>query len=142
MSSTTTGEKPPIHLIDSEADALSELAMKAEARFPDVSAKFNEEIDRAIIHPRDGLPTDVVSMGSEVEFIDEGSGAGRTVQLVWPEDADFEQDRLSVLTLVGAGLIGMKEGTAISWPDKSGHVRILHIAKVRQPSREGEAASR
>lgn len=142
MSSTTPGEKPPIHLIDSEADALSELAMKAEARFPDVSAKFNEEIDRAIIHTHDDLPADVVSMGSEVEFLDEGSGAGRSVQLVWPEEADLDQDRLSVLTLVGAGLIGMKEGTAIPWPDKNGHVRMLRIAKVKQPARDEEAAAR
>lgn len=140
MSSKPSAEKPAIHLIDSEADALSELAMKAEARFPDVSAQLNEEIDRATIHSRDDVPTDVVTMGSEVEFVDEGSGAGRTVRLVWPEEADLDQNRLSVLTLIGAGLIGMQEGASISWPDKAGHVRMLRIAKVTQPAAGGGEA--
>jgi len=141
MSSTPSAEKPAIHLIDSEADALSELAMKAEARFPDVSAQLEEEIDRAVIHSANDLPADVVTMGSEVEFVDEGSGAGRTVRLVWPEEADLDQNRLSVLTLIGAGLIGMKQGASIAWPDKAGHVRMLRIAKVTQPSPGGDGVS-
>lgn len=141
MSSTPSAEKPAIHLIDSEADALSELAMKAEARFPDVSAQLEEEIDRAVIHSAADLPADVVTMGAEVEFVDEGSGAGRTVRLVWPEEADLDQNRLSVLTLIGAGLIGMKEGAAIAWPDKAGHVRMLRIAKVTQPAGGREETS-
>lgn len=138
MSKTIAGEKPEIHLIDSEADALSELAMAAEARSPEVTAKLFEEIERALIHRRDELPAQVVTMGSHVEFVDEGSGASRTIELVWPRQADLEENRVSVMTLVGAGLIGMQEGTSIEWPDRAGHVRRLRIAKVRQPVR-GEA---
>lgn len=134
------GEKPTIHLIDSEADALSDLAMAAEARSPDVTAKLFEEIDRAVICARDEIPAHVVTMGSHVEFVDEGSGAEWSVQLVWPGDANLEENRLSVMTLVGAGLIGMQEGRAIEWPDRSGHIRRLRIAKVRQPLQEKEAA--
>ncbi len=140
MTDSISGEKPAIHLIDSEADALSDLAMAAEARSPDVTAKLFEEIDRATICARDKIPNHVVTMGSHVEFIDEGSGAEWSVQLVWPGDANLDEKRLSVMTLVGAGLIGMKEGRAIEWPDRSGHIRRLRIAKVRQPLQEEEAA--
>jgi regulator of nucleoside diphosphate kinase len=136
MSNLVDGEKPTIHLIDSEADALSDLAMAAEARSPEVTAKLLEEIVRASIYERDELPTHVVTMGSYVEFVDEGSGADRTVQLVWPGEANMEENRLSVMTLVGAGLIGMQEDTAIEWPDRAGHVRRLRIAKVKQPIRD------
>ena len=129
----SAAKKPAIHLIDSEADRLSELAMNAEGRFPEVAAKLTEEIDRAVIHAPGALPAGIVSMGAEVEFVDEGSGASRTARLVWPEEADLDRNRLSVLTLVGAGLIGMKEGAAIAWPDTAGHVRNLRIAKVTQP---------
>ena len=134
MPNAPVGPKPEIHLIDTEADALSEMAMSTEARNPDVSAKLNEEIDRANIHTRSDLPIHVVTVGSEVEFIDEGSGSTRTVQLVWPGDANLDEDRLSVMTLVGAGLIGMQEGASIEWPDRAGHVRKLRIARVRQPA--------
>ncbi len=140
MTDSIGGEKPTIYLIDSEADALSELAMAAEARFPDVTAKLLEEIDRAVICVRDEIPTHVVTMGSQVEFIDEASGANWSVQLVWPSAGNLEEHRLSVMTLIGAGLIGMKEGRAIEWPDRSGHVRQLRIAKVRQPFQGKEAA--
>lgn len=140
MSNTMIGAKPDIHLIDTEADALSELAMKTEARNPDVSAKLNEEIDRAVIHIQSEIPGHVVTMGSKVEFIDEGTGAIRTVELVWPWDANLDEDRLSVMTLVGAGIIGIQEGASIEWPDRVGHVRKLRIARVSQSVRRTVAA--
>lgn len=140
MSNSTIGPRPEIHLIDTEADALSELAMNTEARNPDASAKLNEEIDRALIYAESELPSHVVTMGSEVEFIDEGSKATRTVKLVWPAEADMEENRLSVMTLVGAGLIGMQEGASIEWPDRVGHVRRLQIARVQQVARSTVAA--
>lgn len=140
MTDSIGGEKPTIHLIDSEADALSDLAMAAEARSPDVTAKLFEEIERAMICAREEIPADVVTMSSHVDFIDEGSGAEWSVQLVWPGDGNLEENRLSVMTLVGAGLIGMQEGRAIEWPDRSGHIRQLRIAKVRQPFQGKEAA--
>ena len=58
----------------------------------------------------------------------------------WPRDANLDQNRLSVLTLVGAGLIGMQAGSAINWPDRSGKERCLRIVDVRQPERTDRAA--
>lgn len=133
MTITQNGEKPMIHVIDSEADALYELAMSIEERSPDVAGKLCEELDRADVVAAEDLPPDVVTMDSEVEFVDERSGGRRKVQLVWPRDANMDENRLSVLTLVGAGLIGMRAGSAIDWPDRSGRERCLRIVDVRQP---------
>jgi regulator of nucleoside diphosphate kinase len=41
-----------------------------------------------------------------------------------------------VLTLIGAGLIGMRRGQAIEWPDSRGTCRKLRILDVTQPPRE------
>ena len=133
MTMSQNGEKPIIHVIDSEADALYELAMSIEERSPDVAGKLCEELDRADVVAAEDLPPDVVTMDSEVEFVDERSGGRRKVQLVWPRDANMDENRLSVLTLVGAGLIGMRAGSAIDWPDRSGRERCLRIVDVRQP---------
>ena len=131
----SSGARPPITLIDSEAHTLAGLAHASLASSSLAAELLLEEIDRASTKPPADLPTDVVTMLSHVEFIDEASGATHSVQLVYPRDADIEQQRLSVLTPVGAGLIGMRCGTSIDWPDRSGAYRQLRIVRVVQPGR-------
>ena len=140
MTNFDHGEKPMIQIIDTEADALYELALALVERSPDVSRKLCEELDRAEVVTADQIPSDVVTMQSVVEFEDERSGERRKVELVWPRDADLDQSRLSVMTLVGAGLIGMREGASINWPDRSGQERCLRILEVHQQGRQDKAA--
>ncbi|WP_298853530.1 nucleoside diphosphate kinase regulator [uncultured Sphingomonas sp.] len=122
--------KPAIHLTESEADRLADLAVSIEKAQPALSELLMAEIDRAKVHPDGKLPKGVVAMLSTVEFVDEGSGATRTVQLVYPPDASIADGRISILTPVGAGLIGLSEGQSIEWPDRDGHKRALRIVKV------------
>ncbi|MEA3539369.1 MAG: nucleoside diphosphate kinase regulator [Pseudomonadota bacterium] len=126
----TDASRPPIHLIDSEAERLGDLALAAEARLPEVAALLLREIERAEVHAVESLPRGVVCMGARVDFIDEGSGARRTVELVYPPEADMAEGRLSILSHVGAGLIGLAEGQTIRWPDRSGTERVLRIETV------------
>lgn len=125
--------RPPVHMIDTEADSLSNLAMRTEDRNPEVSALLLEEITRAKIHVAEKIPGDVVTMHARVEFVDESRGLPHIVELVWPGEADFAAGRLSVLTPTGAGLIGLREGGSILWPDREGRERRLTIVKVTQP---------
>jgi len=123
---------PVIHMIDSEADALTNLAINAEDRFPEVSELLLNEIGRARLHPADRMPAGVVTMMSTVEFTDDTTGDRRIVQLVYPKDADISEGRISILTVVGAGLIGLSEGQSIKWPGRAGTQRIFTIDKVRK----------
>ena len=52
----------------------------------------------------------------------------------------MDRNRLSVMTLVGAGLIGMRKGVSIDWPDRSGEERRLRIVEVIQPGLQDKAA--
>jgi regulator of nucleoside diphosphate kinase len=54
------------------------------------------------------------------------------VRLVLPAEADLDAGRISILTPVGAGLIGMRAGDEIDWPCPDGRPRILKIVDVRQ----------
>lgn len=141
MTKKNAAAQPPIQMIDSEADALADLAMAAAERAPQVSRLLLGEIERAAVHDRAAIPADVVTMGATVEFIDEASGADRTIQLVYPKHADIAAGRVSILTPVGAGLIGLRKGQSILWPDRSGHERRLTIVKVSQPAAEDHAAA-
>lgn len=133
MTHVTSGRRPPIRMIDSEADAITNLALAAEDRLPDVSALLLDEVARAQIRPAGRIGDDVVTMMSSVAFTDEASGTERVVQLVYPGDADIAAGRVSILSLVGAGLIGLREGQSIVWPDRSGKERRLRISAVRRP---------
>ena len=129
---TPSSEKPPVHLIDEECDLLAGLALSIERRSPELSRLLLEEIDRAELHERHALPPDVVAIGSDVEFLDVETGATREVTLVLPGEADIEAGRVSILTSVGAGLIGLRKGQSIDWPCPSGRPRVLRILNVRQ----------
>mgnify|MGYP003631102346 FL=1 len=125
--------RPVIHMIDHESDAIEAFAMAMESRNPKVAEMLYEELGRAILHSADDMPDNIVTMNCKVEFVDETSGLRRTVKLVYPKDADIENDHLSILTPMGAGLIGMVAGETIAWPDRSGTERILRIVNVTPP---------
>lgn len=130
---TDVRARPRIRLIGEEADIITQLALQAESRMPDVAALLLEEVDRAEIYDIDTLPAEVVTLGAEVEFLDEGSGQRRRVTIVLPAHADIEAGRVSILTPVGAGLIGLAVGQAIDWPDMAGRSRRLRILSVGRP---------
>lgn len=127
--------RPAIILIDSECDALYALALAIRTKKPERAAMLLAELDRAEVCPVAAMPADVVTMNSRVTFIDEKNGAERTVALVYPHDADIEAGMVSILSPVGVGLIGMRAGSAILWPDRDGHERVLRILRVAGPGR-------
>ncbi|MFN4096622.1 MAG: nucleoside diphosphate kinase regulator [Sphingomonas sp.] len=125
--------RPHIHMIDSEADTLTELTLLKQRDSINLYEGLLDEIDRATICRRSDIPSDVVTMGSDVTFVDAKSGAERTVRLVYPGDADISTGRISILTPIGAGLIGLSVGQSINWPDRGGDDHLLTIVAVRQP---------
>ena len=62
------------------------------------------------------------------------------MQLVYPGEADMALQRVSVLTPIGAGLMGLRRGSAIAWPDRQGKPRMLEVIEVIQPPRQDMAA--
>lgn len=130
-----SGDRPAINLIPDECDALWALAVSAEHKHPQSSALLLAELDRAQLCERGDLPAQTVVMNSRIDFVDEGTGARRTVTLVYPNDADIGAGRISILTPVGAGLIGVSAGCSIRWPDREGNDRMLRIVSVAPPER-------
>ena len=140
QSISILAKRPVIHLTVSECDKLSELAFNAQKRHPLAATMLQSELDRAELHQDGMLPDQTVAMDSTIEFVDEGNGTHRVVQLVYPHEADISSGRISILTPVGAGLIGMTAGSAVRWPARDGQERVLRIVHVR-PSQETDSAS-
>lgn len=125
--------RPPITLIDTEAEMLWDMALRAADK-PGLAAKLLlQELERAETFDQGSVPPHIVTMMSRVVFIDESTGERHEVQLVYPRDADAENHRVSVMTPIGAALIGMARGASIDWPNRAGEYRPLRIVEVLQP---------
>jgi regulator of nucleoside diphosphate kinase len=78
------------------------------------------------------MPADVVRIGSIIEFeVDDGRRL--KVQLVLPENADINAGRISILTPVGAALIGLSPSQAMEWSGNDGKERVLTVLAVSRP---------
>ncbi|MBR0652399.1 nucleoside diphosphate kinase regulator [Roseomonas terrae] len=122
--------RPSILLSENDHGILVGLAMSGARRNPEAARLLMEEADRADLVPATRLPANVAALGSQVVFTDEANGVTRSVQLVLPSEADIGKNRISVLSLVGAGLIGLKAGQSIDWPMQDGRLRRLSVTRV------------
>jgi regulator of nucleoside diphosphate kinase len=125
--------KPRITLTAQDHEKLSILAGAAAHTMPDVAAVLTEELDRAHVLSNGRYPEHIVRMGSEVEFRDDTTGKVQTVTLVYPDEADISKGRISVLTPIGAALIGVRAGHSITWETRTGELRRLTVLQVREP---------
>jgi len=113
-----------------DADRLRNLAEAAADRYPETAEFLAREVERAEIRAADQSMRGIVAMQSEVTFRDDISDQSRTVTLVYPEEADVAAGRISILTPIGAALIGMSVGTSIEFQTPAGGWRSLTITKV------------
>lgn len=90
------------------------------------------ELDRASVVPPEQLPSDVVRMGSTVRFRT-SEGDQREVTLMFPAEADIADGRISVMTPIGAALIGLRKGQSITWLTRDGRKPMLTVLRVMQP---------
>ena len=123
-------ELPPITIIRGDMEKLIRLADAADGRFAQTGDFLAREIDRAeVIEDFERRPG-LVAMGSRVTFRDNTTGQTRTITLVYPEDADVAQNRISVLTPIGAALIGLSVSQSIEWQTLEGKSRSLTVTAV------------
>ncbi len=126
--------KPPLILGDVDHRNLVSLALAMEKSTPDISESLLVELDRARVVPQSKVPPETVRMGSSVVFRTNGA-AERRVTLVLPGEADIDAGRISVMTPIGAALIGLSTGQSIQWQARDGRDQELTIVEV-EPSGE------
>ncbi|OYD83785.1 nucleoside diphosphate kinase regulator [Azospirillum brasilense] len=123
---------PTITLANSVHERLSELAFAAGDRMPEVAEYLERELERARVVSDEALPPSTVTIGSHVTFVDCDTEQRHSVTLVWPMGEDASHQRLSVMTPVGAALIGLRAGQSIGWKNRMGTWRRLKVEAVSQ----------
>jgi len=89
-----------------------------------------EELKTAQIVDNEELPKDIIRLNSKVS-IESENGWSKTIQIVIPSDRDLKNDKISVLTPMGAALIGYAQSDAIIWDFPKG-LQQLKIVAIEQ----------
>lgn len=92
-----------------------------------------KELSKAEVIPHHDVPLDVIVMESFIEMEDLQTQKKRSVQLVYPDDADYESGKISILAPIGTALIGYRKGDEISWemPGGKKNFRILDVKRTQ-----------
>jgi len=126
MSPTAEAGLPEIFLTAVEHDQLSRLVGDHEAT--GAAGLLQQELDRATVV--ESPPPHAVGLDRWVHYSDGRSADPRRVKIVLPHEANIDAGLISALSHVGAGLIGLREGEGILWPDPSGAIRTLTPVRV------------
>jgi regulator of nucleoside diphosphate kinase len=96
------------------------------------------ELSNAILLDPENIPPDVITMNSKVEFTDVSESGKFVYTIVYPEDADTENGRLSVLAPIGTALLGYRAGDTVTWKVPAG-IKKFQIEKILyQPEANGD----
>jgi regulator of nucleoside diphosphate kinase len=90
------------------------------------------ELDRAHVVHDDEVPSDVVTLQSQVRVRDPETGMASNYTVVSPAQADVSLGHVSVLAPLGTALLGYREGDEVEW-QMPGGIRRLWIERVIQP---------
>jgi regulator of nucleoside diphosphate kinase len=137
MSKTQVSQpvvRPRIVVTEGEHTVLMGLAERALERDSPVGEYLAEELSRAFIVPDDACAANVIRMGSTVTYREDATGRIRTVTLVYPREADIDRQRISILTPIGAALIGLSPSQTIQWPSPGGAMETLTVLNVSNES--------
>ena len=119
---------------------VADLTQRARGMEAGVDA-LEEILDLGRVVPPQDIPQDIVTMNSKVVFEDLESREQREAVIAYPQDADPQSGKISVLSPVGIALLGLAAGAETELPLPHGRVARIRIREVSyQPEAHGKYA--
>ncbi|APX83449.1 hypothetical protein BV511_01000 [Methylorubrum extorquens] len=136
-------QRPPLVIPTTDLRSLREVVTATRPSDPcaAVAAWLAEELDRAAVVAPEVLPRRVVTMHAQVSYRDDVTDEVGRMTLVYPGEEDAEAHAVSVLSPIGAALVGLSEGQSIRWRTPSGGFRGLTVLRVLFQPYGGAGAS-
>jgi regulator of nucleoside diphosphate kinase len=129
-----------IHISSRDKELLEDLLAEVEASRSSGRDDLNglrAELQRAIVVEPDDVPEDVITMNSRAEMVDLETGESVTFTLVFPSDANVDEEKISVFAPIGAGMLGYRLNDEFEW-NVPGGLRRMKVIKVHyQPEAAG-----
>jgi regulator of nucleoside diphosphate kinase len=98
---------------------------------------LQRELERARIVAPEEVPPNVVTMNSRVRVRDVAAEDATTYTLVFPEEANIELNRISVIAPIGTAMLGQQVGDEFEWQVPAGPVRLRVEEVLYQPEAAG-----
>jgi regulator of nucleoside diphosphate kinase len=131
----------PIRITQFDLERLRKLLQDAqytEYRKSEYLERLQMEIDRAEVVKPQEIPHDVITMNSTVCLLDLDTGEEEIYTLVFPENADLKQGKISVFAPIGTAMLGYEVGDVFEWKVPAG-IRKLRVMKILyQPEASGD----
>jgi len=131
---------PTIYITEPDREKLKDLIRKAyytEYRGSDYLKSLAGEIDKAKVVDPHKIPPDVITLNSTAQLIDLETNDEMTYTLVFPDDADVAQGKISILAPIGTAMLGYRVGDIFEW-ETPGGIRKIKVLKILfQPEASG-----
>lgn len=115
-------------------DHLDNLDPKTRRQFQ----SLDRELSRARVIEPAQVPANVVTMNSRLTYRDLEDGSTSEITLVFPEQANVDQGKMSVFSPIGTALLGYAEGEEIEWTVPAGTRRLKIETLHYQPEAAGD----
>ena len=148
MSSSmpSSSSSSPASVVQPSLRTLTELdyvrVSKLMGRQADTSDKLpslNAVLDMADLVPSRDIAPDVVTMYTRVLVGGADASQVRELTLCYPSDANVDTGHVSVLSPIGAALLGLSAGSAARWTTPHGQTDSLQVLAVQfQPEASGD----
>ena len=99
---------------------------------------LKEELGRGAIVEAGEVPRSIVTMHSQVRVRDLDEDESEIYTLVYPEEADMNAGKLSVLAPLGAALLGTRAGQIVRYEAPAGSRRLKIQKILYQPEAAGD----
>lgn len=103
-----------------------------------MTSDLKSEIRRAKVIDPNHVPSNIVTLNSNIEIEDIDTGDRITFSIVLPEYANLDENKFSILTPIGISVIGYQLGDEIIWEVPKGKKRFRIIKIVYQPESDGQ----
>lgn len=130
-----------IFITSTDRERIQKLIQSEEEFTPGSKAHLQElkaELKRAVITKPQDIPNDVITMRSQVLLKDLNSGEEMTYTLVYPDEANILEQKISILAPIGTAILGYRENDTIEWTIPKGVVRLKVEKILFQPEANGD----
>ena len=134
-------EERTIYITEYDVKRLRQLideAKRLDRRRNEYLESLEGELSRAkLVAPTD-VPPDVVTMNSRVRLVDLDTEEELVYTLVFPDQADIAQSKISVLAPIGTAMLGYRIGDVFAWQVPEGTRRLEVKQVLYQPEASGD----
>ena len=123
------GDPPPIRITPRDLGLLDSL-LSHLSQPAAVIDYLQREVNRAAVtDAAEDVPAAFVRLGTTLTFADD-QGNRHTATLVPPDEAGRRPGAISILTPVGAALLGLSEGQSITYGTLDGRTKTVRIVAI------------